>query len=371
MSPDIDTALREALLTAYDTPRDVPDLAVSVERRFRKRRVRRRAAGAVLAVLVVVAVAVSPALIRSISRPGPAAVASPAPGIAAAPALLGHWRLTSIYGKPAPAGLLAELVFLDAPAGGVLTAIVGNSTTRMSVRYGPVSLVLTGAYTSRVAVAPGESALRSSLVAALRGRVDWAVAGGRLTLRGADGSVMVLARNAPAAAASSPAGPASTVPAAVVPCAARDLSARFIHGGAGGGELLDGIEIRNASKTACRLAGAVAFSALDKGGVAIVGAKNDQLLKISAIMRPAPARAEGTQPAAGAYVEVRIAGEQRDYAQSQDQCRRQDLVTPATLVITIGRVVLDVPNLDAHSADGAARTSGCHGLIGARSVALS
>ncbi|MDX6221864.1 MAG: hypothetical protein QOD91_918, partial [Frankiales bacterium] len=55
MSPDIDTALREALLTAYDTPRDVPDLAVSVERRFRKRRVRRRAAGAVLAVLVVVA----------------------------------------------------------------------------------------------------------------------------------------------------------------------------------------------------------------------------------------------------------------------------------------------------------------------------
>lgn len=162
----------------------------------------------------------------------------------------------------------------------------------------------------------------------------------------------------PAAAGASRAG----MPAA---CHDRDLGARFQAGGYGGGNDFGSIEIWNTGASPCLLAGAVIFSAVFGDGSADPNARPNQPLGPLAVTLPARMvrPREGADPSG--YLWATLMGPERDDPTQPDgSCRRQDELTPSTLVLSIGRVTLSVRNLDpASNTRSNVAVYGCHGRV--------
>ncbi len=171
---------------------------------------------------------------------------------------------------------------------------------------------------------------------------------------------------APPSAPSPAATPTSqaSMPAA---CRTHDLGVRFQAGGYGGGNDFGSIEIWNPGTAQCRLAGTVTFTAFFADGTTDLNARPNRPL--TPLNMTLPARmiqpGEGADPSR--YLVALLMGPERDDpAQPDGLCRAQDELTPATLVLSIGRVTLRIRNLDAASPArlGISRAVyGCHGRV--------
>lgn len=161
--------------------------------------------------------------------------------------------------------------------------------------------------------------------------------------------------------------PAATQTDHPAPCSAHGLGVRFQAGGSGTGNDFGSIEIWNPGSGPCRLAGAVAFTALFADGTTDPKAGLNRPLPAVAVTLPAgmiPPR-EGGDPAR--YLTALVMGPERDDpAQPDGLCRSLDELTPATLVLSIGRVTLRIRNQDPASpaTRGISRAVyGCHGQV--------
>ena len=154
------------------------------------------------------------------------------------------------------------------------------------------------------------------------------------------------------------------IPAA---CGARNLGARFQAGGYGGGNDFGSIEIWNPRTAQCRLAGTVTFTAFFADGTTDRNARPNRPLTPLSLTLPA----RMIQPPEGAdpsrYLVATLMGPERDDpAQPDGSCRPQDELTPATLVLSIGRVTLRIRDLDPASPTGlgiSRAVYGCHGRV--------
>jgi hypothetical protein len=163
--------------------------------------------------------------------------------------------------------------------------------------------------------------------------------------------------------AAAPAGQASR-PAA---CRTHDLGTRFQAGGYGTGDDFGSIEIWNPGTAQCRLAGAVNFTAFFADGTIDLNARPNRPLPPLALTLPA----HMIRPREGAdlsgYLVATLMGPERDDpAQPDGSCRPRDELTPATLMLSIGRVTLRIRNQDPASPAirGMNRAVyGCHGRV--------
>lgn len=148
-------------------------------------------------------------------------------------------------------------------------------------------------------------------------------------------------------------------------CRANSLGARFQGGGYGGGNDFGSIEIWNPGNFPCRLAGAVSFTALFADGAADLNARSSQPLPPLAVTLPAHMirPREGADPSA--YLVAALMGPERDDPEQLDGlCRPQDDLTPTTLVLSIGRVTLRIPNHDPAVPPGHGSSRAVHGCYG-------
>lgn len=150
-------------------------------------------------------------------------------------------------------------------------------------------------------------------------------------------------------------------------CRTHDLGARFQAGGYGGGNDFGFIEIWNPGTAQCRLAGTVTFAAFFADGTTDLNARPNRPL--APLNMTLPARMiqprEGADPSK--YLVAALMGSERDDpARPDGLCHPQDELTPATLVLSIGRVTLRIRNLDPASPAslGISRAVyGCHGQV--------
>lgn len=156
----------------------------------------------------------------------------------------------------------------------------------------------------------------------------------------------------------------ASMPAA---CRAHDLGARFQAGGYGGGNDFGSIEIWNPRTAQCRLAGTVTFTAFFADGTTDPNARPNRPLTPLSLTLPA----RMIQPPEGAdpsryLVAILMGPERDDPAQPDGSCRSQDELTPATLVLSIGRVTLRIRNQDPASPASLGISQavyGCHGRV--------
>jgi hypothetical protein len=161
--------------------------------------------------------------------------------------------------------------------------------------------------------------------------------------------------------AGSPQSPERAGPLAA--CRSQTLGMRLQAGGYGGGNDFGSIEIWNAGPAECRLAGAVAFTAVFAGGAIDPNARPSRQLAPVAVMLPGHMLRPGEGADTSLYLVATVMGpEGYDPAQPDGSCRSQDELTPATLVLSIGPVILRIRNQDPAALDNRA-VYGCHGQV--------
>lgn len=150
-------------------------------------------------------------------------------------------------------------------------------------------------------------------------------------------------------------------------CRAQDLGTRFQAGGYGGGNDFGSIEIWNAGPAQCRLAGAVTFTAVFAGGTIDPKARPSRPLAPLAVTLPGHMLRPGEGADTSGYLVATLMGPERDDPTQPDgSCRSQDELTPATLILSIGPVILRIRNQDpaALTGQGLSRAVyGCHGQV--------
>jgi hypothetical protein len=136
-----------------------------------------------------------------------------------------------------------------------------------------------------------------------------------------------------------------------------------VGGGVGTGNDFGSIVIWNLSGRPCRLTGRVTFTAYYASGARDVNAHpNGTPPPVSFVLpeRMRPFR-DGDDPSRYLVADL-MAPERDDPTQPNGLCQRQDQLSPANLVLTIGAVTLRVDNGDA-DARQTKTIYGCHGRV--------
>lgn len=171
---------------------------------------------------------------------------------------------------------------------------------------------------------------------------------------------------APSSAASKP--PARIVFSAAPngsPCRPVQLVARFASGGFGTGNLFGGVVVRDTSRHPCLLRGPVGFSAVEADGAVDLNAtviRDRRTRHVDALLPPTKQWARRHPN----FVDFILQGEYRDDRHGpRALCTNANEVTPAMLIITVGRLRFAVTNRDLRdrSAWGVTTIYGCHGNI--------
>jgi hypothetical protein len=164
---------------------------------------------------------------------------------------------------------------------------------------------------------------------------------------------------------------AKTTPLVAASCRRRNLVARFAGGGLGTGNDFGEIVIRNAGPSACRIAGAVTFTAfLPNRSVDRNAVPNRPLPRVDVVLPAKMAPYRDGKEYAG-YLAAEVMGPERDDpTQPTGLCREQDKLAPAVLRLTIGRLTFTVTNSDARSVQ-VTQVYGCHGRVLLENVQLA
>ena len=211
------------------------------------------------------------------------------------------------------------------------------------------------------------SGVAALIVAAVTGCASGSLSGTAAVSTGSPRSQAAGHRSTASPSADSPVATPVSRASRAAACRTQDLGARFQAGGYGGGNDFGSIEIWNPGPAPCRLAGAVTFTAFFADGTIDPNARPNRPLPPVALTLPARMirPREGADPA-GYLVATLIGPERDDPAQPDGSCRAQDELTPATLVLSIGRVTLRIRNQDPTSPTGQGRfraVYGCHGRV--------
>lgn len=131
----------------------------------------------------------------------------------------------------------------------------------------------------------------------------------------------------------------------------------------GTGNDFGSIVIRNTALQACRIAGAVAFSALFKDGRRdAMAAPNRRPAPVDVVL-PANMTPYRDGASQAGYLVADLMGPERDDPSQPDAlCREQDKLAPAVLVLRLGPLTFRVANSDPQSPQGE-QVYGCHGRI--------
>ena len=140
-------------------------------------------------------------------------------------------------------------------------------------------------------------------------------------------------------------------------CRTRDLGARYQAGGYATGNDFGYIEIWNPGPAPCRLAGTVTFAAFFANGTIDRNARIGRPGQTLAQTLPARMGRPGEHADLSRYVVAMLMA-------SENVCRAQDELTPATLELSIGSVTFRVRNHDPAAPAGFPRgIYGCQGMV--------
>lgn len=152
--------------------------------------------------------------------------------------------------------------------------------------------------------------------------------------------------------------------APLAPCRTADLRTTFRGGGLGTGNDFGTLVVWNAGDRPCRLRGRAGFTASWATGGRDEAAGTDRPVLVSAdLPARSPAPRAGADLSGGPYLQAFLQGPERDDPRRPDGlCRAQDELTPASLRLTVGGVVLVQPNRDPDPGQVPA-VYGCHGVV--------
>jgi hypothetical protein len=140
-------------------------------------------------------------------------------------------------------------------------------------------------------------------------------------------------------------------------CRTRDLGARYRAGGYATGNDFGYIEIWNPGPAPCRLAGTVTVAAFFANGTIDRNARIGRPGQTLAQTLPARMARPGGHADLSRYVVATLMA-------SENVCRAQDELTPATLELSIGSVTFRVRNHDPAAPAGFPRgVYGCQGMV--------
>ena len=367
MTDSFEEALQQAMVDAYDTPRDAPDLANRVVALDGKRRPRQRVGAAVTASVLVALVICVPLLVRGDAhRSSPGAPASASTGVSApstSPAkssasfaeLEGWWRFTHLQAPggsvPILRGMPAYLHF-DSPT--AAAAEIGNNTTTFSLSRHDGLLDVSRGPTSAVSGAPGELAVEGYLDH-LGGTASAQVTGDELTVTGPDGSVAHLVRTVVQANPSlwSCCRPTTDPPQAVAPenvpaCSAKDLTGSLYLGNRASYGNYNEVLLRTTGEAPCKLSGPVTIRYFSASGPVspLDPSRQEAPLDATVLSPTALTPAQDADASWTSAVSVTVVTASFSAKDESKPCGTADLQRIVSLQITfdVGTATLPLPN---------------------------